>query len=257
MKYEINKLCEVALAKIETTRQKPSRMFMQGILAGLFLGATMILSYSLGALFADNLAVSKTMISFSFGIGLVAICLLGAELFTGNCFTLMMPVYHQKLKFREILPTLGLCYVGNMIGMAFICAIFMISQKHSPLYADYLRPLFETKMNFDITSLFIKGILCNFAVCIGAYANIRVQDSFPKILLIFFFVAMFVLTGLEHCIANSGFFSMIISEYGIIEGVSKIPLHMLISTIANFVGGGVLLAYPIYFIIHDKDSIKE
>lgn len=256
MKYEISKIYEYALEKVTTTKERPMRMFTQAILAGFFLGATMILSYTLGALFADNVAVSKTLISFSFGIGLVAICFLGAELFTGNCFTLMMPVYHKILKFREILPTLGLCYVGNIIGMAFICALFMFSQSHNPLYSEYLRPLFETKMNFDFTALFIKGILCNFAVCIGAYANIRVHDSFAKIMLIFFFVAMFVITGLEHCIANSGFFAMIIGEYGFIEGVGSIPIHMLISTIGNFVGGGILLGFPIYYIINEKDPIE-
>ena len=51
---------------------------------------------------------------------LVIIVILGSELFTGNCFTTMIPVYGKKLKFRQIIPMWIVCYFGNFVGIALV-----------------------------------------------------------------------------------------------------------------------------------------
>ena len=57
-------------------------------MAGAYLGAAAILSYTLGALLQDHGVIAKIAVAATFGIGLVAIVYLGAELFTGNCFAI-------------------------------------------------------------------------------------------------------------------------------------------------------------------------
>lgn len=246
---ELQTMNEIGLTKINMAKNDPFRFFMKAILAGFYLGGAMILSYTLGALFKDNIAVSKTLISATFGIGLVAICFLKAELFTGNCLTTILPVYDKQTSFTSILPAWIICYVGNMIGMGFIGMLFIISQSDGTMFKDYLQPLFESKLTFTVIPLFIKGILCNFIVCIAAYAGIAAKGEGAKIIMILFFVCAFVLSGLEHCIANAGFFSMCFTQYGFAINWSLFPLHMLLSSLGNIIGGSVLLGYPIYLTL--------
>ena len=60
------------------------------------------------------------------------------------------------------------------------------------------------------------------------------------------FVMAFVLPGFEHCVANMGIFTMGVTQLGTSIDWTMLPLHMLISTIGNIIGGSLLLAVPIY-----------
>lgn len=238
----------IGLTKIQMAKQDSVRFLIRAIMAGFYLGGAMILSYTLGSLFSYNPPLSKLCIASTFGIGLVAISYLGAELFTGNCFCTVLPIYDKKAKWKDIIPAWILCYIGNAIGMILIGIVFVLSQKDGTLLSNYLKPLYQAKMNFTFMPLLMKAILCNFAVCIGAYAGIKVKADFPKVLIIMFFVCTFVIAGFEHCIANMGFFTMIITEYGTSLDYSLLFIHMFISTIGNIIGGSFLFGIPAYFI---------
>lgn len=244
----MNEINNIGLSKIKMAKTDPKRFFIRSILAGFYLGGAMILSYSLGSIFSFNPAISKLCIAATFGIGLVAICYLGAELFTGNCFCTIIPVYDRKIKGKELIPAWILCYIGNAIGMILIGILFVFSQKDGTLLSAYLDKLYLAKMNFTYFPLFIKAVLCNFAVCIAAYSNIKIKEDFPKIVITMFFVGTFVIAGFEHCIANIGFFTMVITEYGLGFDYSLLFIHMVIATIGNIVGGSILFALPIYMI---------
>ena len=62
------------------------------------------------------------------------------------------------------------------------------------------------------------------------------------------FVMAFVLPGFDHCIANAGLFAMGIVQLGSSINWALLPLHMLVSTLGNIVGGSILLAVPIYIM---------
>ena len=97
MSFEM--LSDLGIKKYEMCRDEPGRFFARAIVAGLYLGIATILSVTLGTLlFQNNLIASKIAVAGSFGIGLVIIVILSSELFTGNCFTTMIPIYGKKLK---------------------------------------------------------------------------------------------------------------------------------------------------------------
>ena len=98
---DIENINKVGINKVEMAKNDSFRFFMRSIMAGLYLSMAAILSFSLGALFQDNTALSKTLVAGTFGIGLAMIVFLGGELFTGNCFTTMIPVYSKKLKIKD------------------------------------------------------------------------------------------------------------------------------------------------------------
>lgn len=251
---DIELLNSVGINKILMAKDDPIRYFMRSVMAGLYLGGAMILSYSFGALLSTNYPeFSKIAVAVTFGIGLVAICFLGAELFTGNCLTTIIPVYDKKMHFLDILPAWWICYLGNVIGLFIVGSLFILSGSFSDIFPTYLKTLFDAKMTFEFMPLLIKGILCNFLVCIAGYAGIKVQDDMVRLIMIMAFVAAFVLPGFEHCIANSGFFAMCITQFGVQDYPFALTLvHMLIATIGNIIGGSIVAGIPVYLIFKTK-----
>ena len=205
-----------------------------------------ILSYSLGALFQESAALAKTLVTGSFGIGLAMIVFLGGELFTGNCFTTIMPVYAKQKKMTDLIPAWIVCYAGNCVGSAILCILFGKSGAIAGIMSTYLSASIQAKLSFDVMELLLKGVLCNFVVRVGTYTALKVQDSMTKFTFLMIIVMVFVLPGFEHCIANAGTFTI---GYTLLQSSidwSALPMHMLISTIGSIIGGSVLFGLPIY-----------
>ena len=248
---DIENITKAGIGKIELAKANPFKFFMRSCMAGAYLAIAAILSFSLGALFQHDVALSKTLVAGSFGIGLALIVFLGGELFTGNCFTTIMPVYTKRKKLTELVPAWVICYAGNCVGSAIICALFISSGALKDALTTYLTSSIAAKLNFDLIELFIKAILCNFIVCAGAYAGMKIQDSMTKLVFLVIIVMAFVLPGFEHCIANAGTFTMGLTLLGSSMDWSLLPLHMLIATIGNIIGGSVLIGLPVYLTFKD------
>jgi len=254
---DIDVLCKLGKIKHNIMKTDPIRFFVRSFMAGAYLGAAAILSYTLGALLQNHGVVAKIAVAGSFGIGLVAIVYLGAELFTGNCFTTIIPVLKGDLKFKEIIPMWIVCYIGNVVGISLICFLFIASGAQSAALTTYLQPIMEAKLQFNGVELFIKGILCNFIVCIAAYSGIKIKDETARLIVIMVFVMAFVLPGFEHCIANAGIFTLGIAQLGSAVDWTMLPLHMLIATLGNICGGSILLAIPIYIMFRAPKEHKN
>lgn len=239
----------LAMAKYKMAKEDPFRFFIRSIVAGLYLGLATILSYTLSIILTSvSPEIAKIAFAAAFGIGLVIIVLLGSELFTGNCFTTMMPVYHGQLKFYQLLPMWIICYIGNFIGITFLMFLFIKTGSNQDILNPYLTNVINGKLDFDVFQLFIKGVLCNFIVCVAAYEGMKLKSESAKVIVMMIVVMSFVLPGFEHSIANMGTFSMGYFSLGQSISWSGLGLHMVVSTIGNIVGGGVLLALPIYLM---------
>ncbi|MCI9050285.1 MAG: formate/nitrite transporter family protein [Coprobacillus sp.] len=254
---DIEVLSKLGKVKYKIMKTDPLRFFARSFMAGAYLGAAAILSYTLGALLQDHGVIAKIAVAATFGIGLVAIVYLGAELFTGNCFVTIMPVLKGELKIKDIIPMWIACYLGNFVGIAVICFLFIKSGAQSTMLKPYLETLMTAKLQFDVFDLLIKGILCNFIVCIAAYSGIKIKDETARLIVIMVFVMAFVLPGFEHCIANMGIFTMGVTQLGSTIDWSMLPLHMFISTIGNIIGGSLLLAVPIYIEFREPKLVNK
>ena len=103
----------------------------------------------------------------------------------------------------------------------------------------------------------LKGIMCNFLVCIAVWISFAAKDVAGKIVGIFFPIMMFVLCGFEHSVANmyyisAGLFANGIPAYAAAAqaaGVNTSALtfggffgaNLLPVTIGNIIGGGVFV----------------
>ena len=230
------------------------KLLLLAILAGAYIAfgaqASSMASFNLTT-DPSTFGLGKLIAGCVFPVGLMMVVLCGAELFTGNCFTTIMPVYTKRKKLTELVPAWVICYAGNCVGSAIICALFISSGALKDALTTYLTSSIAAKLNFDLMELFIKAILCNFIVCAGAYAGMKIQDSMTKLVFLVIIVMAFVLPGFEHCIANAGTFTMGLTLLGSSMDWSLLPLHMLITTIGNIIGGSILIGLPVYLTFKD------
>ena len=149
-----------------------------------------------------------------------------------------------------------ICYIGNFVGIAFLMFLFIKTGSNHDMLNDYLTTVINGKLNFDFAQLFIKGVLCNFIVCVAAFEGMKLKSESAKVIVMMIAVMSFVLPGFEHSIANMGTFSMGYFALGQSISWSGVGLHMLVTTVGNIIGGGVLLALPIYLMSKPEKKSK-
>lgn len=247
MDYEL--LTSTGMKKYELCKTDSKRFFVKAVVAGFYLGVAIILSYTLGSmLYEASHVAAKIAYAGTFGLALVLIYLLGGELFTGNIFITALLVYDKKLKIKQVIPMWVSCFIGNFVGIALISFLFIKSGVHFDNLHHFVGSIISDKLSVDNGQVLLRAILCNFVVCVGGYAGYKVKDETAKTIVIFFVVMTFVIAGFEHSIANMGIFTMGATLGTPIDWIA-LAVHMVISTIGNIIGGGILLALPIYYMI--------
>ncbi len=181
----------------------------KAIVAGLVIGigCTVFLNQ-------DNTIVG----SFLFGLGLFTIINLNLNLFTGKIG------YLDKDNWLEILITL----VGNAIGVN-IMAFLIKSTRIGNHLTQKASPIVDAKLTDNWVSLFILAICCGTLMYI-AVATFKKQPNILGSIAVFLCVAVFILSGFEHCIANMFYFSLTCTPNQYI-----LPLFVMIA--GNSVGG--------------------
>lgn len=246
---DLELLEEAGLKKLYLSKNEPFKYLLRAIMAGSYLGVASILAYSLGSV-ASVIHPMFGKIAFAslFGLAFILIVFLNGELFTGNCLTTIIPVYTKKVKFLDILPNWFICYFGNFIGASFIGILFILSGSLSHTLLDFLESVLVYKLEFDVTQLLIRAILCNFIVCIATFISYKMKSETAKIIVFFVLIIAFVLPGLDHSIANMATFAMGVTAFGSAINFSQLFINLLVSTFGNILGGSILLALPLYLI---------
>ena len=91
---------------------------------------------------------------------------------------------------------------GNLLGILVLCLLLAGSGSSGELLGAYLALVVPGKLSAPWYLLLLRGVLCNFLVCIGVFAGFRLQSETAKALVIALAITTFVLTGLEHSIAT-------------------------------------------------------
>ncbi len=72
-------------------------------------------------------------------------------------------------------------------------------------WAGWAATVANTKCGLDFTTAFLRGIGCNWLVCLSIWLAISAEDIISKILAIWFPIMAFVTIGFEHSVANMFF----------------------------------------------------
>ncbi len=189
---------------------------------------------------------------FSLGLMLVVIC--GAELFTGNTL-LAKAALQREITWGKLLENWGVVLLGNFVGSLFFAWLMVKSELLSaPGIAEHVIQIASAKTALSFDVAFIRGIFCNWLVCLAIFMAVAAQDISGKILACYVPIMAFVASGFEHSVANMYFIPaglMLSDETGLVnEGLnwSSFLIDNLIPvTLGNIVGGVVFVAGAYWF----------
>lgn len=208
------------------------KMLLLGIMAGIFIAIAGVGSV-LGNAYGGKVCGAAI---FPAGLAMVLIC--GSELFTGNCL-IILPVLTKNVTVLQMLKNWLFVYIGNMIGamavagLTVLCGTFSNEAVFAAISSAAL-----SKATIAFGTGFIKGIFCNFLVCIAVWMAFAAKTVSGKIIGLFFPIFIFVLCGFEHSVAN-----MFYVPAGLFLGVEGVTwsgffiTNLIPVTLGNIVGG--------------------
>ena len=209
------------------------KIFFSSILAGMLI--------SIGGLI--NLSVRNVSVvagGFLFAFGLFTIVTLKLHLFTGKVG------YALENKPNYILQLL-IILVGNAVGtisMGYLSRLMFTNT--SSTIIDTVTSISSSKLSLPLLSTFILSIFCGIMMFLAVEVSRREVSDLVKVIAIFFAVAIFVIAGFEHCVANMYYFSFA-SMWSL-----KTLLYILIMILGNSIGS--LLIYVLIKLAEAKKN---
>lgn len=193
--------------------------FIYAVLAGLAisLGGAVFLAL-------DN----KVLGALFFTVGLFTVCVNGFNLFTGKV-GYALEAEHKP----SYLWFLLVVWLGNLAGTWLTASLLRLTRL-APAFIDKAAGICQVKLADGALSVFVLAILCNILMYIAVDGFKTNGHELGKYLGLFFGVAVFILCGYEHCVANMFYFSMAGAWSG------HTALWLLIMTAGNALGGLIL-----------------
>lgn len=161
---------------------------------------------------------NKIVAAFLFGLGLFTIINFELNLYTGKIGSL------SKENWKEILLTL----IGNFIGTN-LFAFLVLQTRLAGKLKEAVAPAVELKLSDNLLSTFILAIFCGILMSI-AVGTFKKLPNILGTLAVFLCVAVFILAGFEHCVANMFFFALSSSP-------ADYLLTLLVAIAGNSLGG--------------------
>jgi len=234
------------------------KLLVLGFLAGAFIAFGSLLAIIVGGgvpqIKANNPGLQKFIFGSVFPVGLILVVIAGAELFTGNAGCCIPAVLSRKIKWTACVRNWLLSYMGNFFGSLFIA--FFLAYLTGLLAKDpWLSTtvgIAEGKVHQGFWPLFLKGIGCNWLVCLSVWLAVASDDIVGKITGIWFPIMAFVALGFEHSIANM-FFIPVGMLYGAVLTWGDFLINNLLPvTLGNIVGGSLFVG-GIYWYVYGRE----
>ncbi len=239
------KAIETGVAKAKLPGWK---MVLLGVFAGMFIALA-----GVGATFG-NIYAGKVAGACIFTAGLAMVIIAGSELFTGNNL-MVMALFDKKIKLPAMLKNWGLVFLGNLIGAVLVAGLVSMSGLFDAV-AETVVATATTKAELGFGVALVRGILCNFLVCIAVWMAYAAETVGGKIAAIFLPIMLFVLCGFEHSVANM-FYIPAGMMMGAANGLLAPDLagflfgNLLPVTLGNIIGGAILVAGG-YYLAYKK-----
>ncbi len=246
-------------AIVKTSYPLP-KMILLSILAGIFIAIGAEAS-NLAMHQISNVGLARLVAGCIFPVGLIMVVMLGAELFTGNCF-MTQALLARKIRCRLWIKSLVVLWFGNFAGSLLVVGLIACTTQwgySSDGLGAFTINVALGKVNLSFSQAFISGIGCNLLVCIAVLLATAAKDVIGKIAGIFVAISAFVISGFEHCVANmyyipAGIIAAANPDYALaaqeIYGITVEQLanlsaaglfgNLLPVTLGNIIGGALL-----------------
>lgn len=245
-------------------RMRIDKMFVNSFLGGALIsfGCALALSTNSSPWFQTNApGLIRTISAMVFPVGLIMVVLTGADLFTSYCMYSTVAWLHRRCSFLDLLKTWFVSFFGNLAGALFFMAVLTGygGTFETGAYKDEALAFAKTKcVTPEWHQIFLKGILCNWLVCMAVFLAISAREVISKIVAIWFPVMCFVGLGTDHVIANMYFIPLAIFLKAPKPLTVKYYIwkSMIPSLLGNIVGGA-LFCGAIYWYLFLADTEVE
>jgi len=229
----------------EKLQKSLRELLIGGFLAGAYIGFAGQLFTLVTASQEIPFGIRQLLGGLVFSVGLVMVVLGRGELFTGNCLLFNSCLGEQK-RITTVLYNWAIVYGGNFLGALFLALLYRLSglsQGGEGVIAQRMLSIAQGKVTLFFLQGFVRGVLCNWLVCLAVFLAILAENPVEKILVIPGPITTFVALGYEHSVANMYFLAAGIFEgggSGITWGKALLG-NLLPVTLGNIVGGSILV----------------
>ena len=205
---------------------------------------------------SENPGLQKIIFgAFGLPFGLIMTLVSGGELFTGNTALVGAAVAEGKTTKKDLIKNWVASYAGNFVGSLFLA--YLAFKSGTLANGPAAAAIATAKSNLPFEVAFVRGLLCNWLVCMGVYMASGCSSMPGKMTAVWFPISAFVALGLDHSVAN-----MFIIPLGIMRGAQVTYKQMIVNnlipvTLGNIVGGLFCVMAPIGMTLGGWGKKKE
>ena len=240
----------------------------QLLLRGALSGA--LLAFATSLAFTSNAQGLPPLVgAIIFPVGFAMIVVLGLELVTGSFAVIPLAVLDRECGLGRAAANLIWVFVGNLAGALVYALLLALVQtqfyQQAPSGAGALlvaaaeaKTLGYGKLGSSGLALaFIKGVLCNWMVCMGVVMAMTSRSTLGKIVASWLPIVTFFAQGFEHSVVN-----MFLIPAGMLMG-AKVSLrqwwiwNQLPVTLGNLFGGSVFVGLALYLAFANRRALSR
>jgi formate/nitrite transporter len=242
------------------THRTWDRVLVSAFLAGAYIsfGALVAITVSSGLDPSTWGTLPTLFMGAAFTLGLVLVDFAGSDLATGNMMLVPLSAMRGKITLGDVAKNLSLVLIGNLIG-ALVVAYFLAVQtgvighpgeSGSPgLTYERLASIAGAKADGETNwQVFLRGVGCNWLVCLAVWMSLAATSVSGKVLAIFFPIMAFVAMGFDHVVANMFFIPAAIWAGVPGIGWGDALLNWLFAGVGNLVGAVVFVATSYWYL---------
>lgn len=255
------------LTPIETTRliaangsrvltQPLSRTWVLSLLAGFYIAfgaelATLVTSDATAYL---GVGISRVLGGSVFSLGLMLVVICGAELFTGNSL-LTKAALQGEIPWHKIAENWTIVIIGNLVGSLFLAWLMVESELWQVgRVAEHAVKIAAAKCDLSFNVALVRGILCNWLVCLAVFMATAARDIPGKMLACYVPIMAFVASGFEHSVANMYFIPtglLLKAKLGLnvaeLTWTNFFISNLVPVTLGNIIGGVFFVGFAYWF----------
>src|SRR3954467_12688901 len=237
----------------------PPKMLVGSFLAGSYIAFAGVVAIAVSSGLDPKLwgTLPTFFTGIAFVLGLVLVVIAGSELLTGNMALLPLALFKGRISAGKLAVNWAIVTIGNLLGSLFVA--YFLAVKAGVLTADPDLPrlaAIATKKGIDETSwqIFLRGLGCNWLVCLAVWMALAAEDIGGKVLAIFFPIMAFVAIGFDHVVANMFFLpAAIFADVPDLSWWEAIH-NWIFAFLGNFVGAAVFVAGAYYYLYGKTDD---
>ena len=235
-------------------------MLVRAVLAGacVSVGALDALTVSSRRGPSTSGTLPTLFVGAAFTLGLVLVVIAGSDLATGNMMLVPLSAMRGKIGMGDVAKNLTLVLLGNLVGALFV-AYFLAVQTgvighsgasgNAGLTYERLAAIAQAKATGESHwQVFLRGVGCNWLVCLAVWMSLASTSVSGKILAIFFPIMAFVAMGFDHVIANMFFIPAAIWVGAPDIGWDDALWNWLLAGAGNLIGAVVFVATSYWYL---------